>query len=91
MKAITPVTPPDDNLGVVRKASAWTTFVVWTAVCVLTVGALIEAYGSGPPYYSGTTNMDKWTSPWPYVVVVAGVAIVLTILLRWIATRGDKN
>jgi len=32
--------------------------------------SLIEAYGSGPPYYSRTTNMDKWSNPLPLLIVV---------------------
>ena len=46
---------------------------------------LDEAYGSGPPHYSMTTNMDKWNSPWPLVIgVVIGCFAVCWILIRWI-------
>ncbi|WP_175664265.1 hypothetical protein ACN9MG_25260 [Burkholderia ambifaria] len=37
---------------------------------------LNEAYGDGPPYYSRTTNMDKWTSPLPFLGVIDGAMLV---------------
>ncbi|EDT38101.1 conserved hypothetical protein [Burkholderia ambifaria MEX-5] len=37
---------------------------------------LNEAYGDGPPYYSRTTNMDKWTSPLPFLCVIDGAMLV---------------
>lgn len=39
---------------------------------------LIDAYGGGSPYYSGTTNMDKWEDPVPILLTVD--AITLTIV-----------
>jgi len=46
---------------------------------------LDEAYGSGPPHYSMTTNMDKWSSPWPLVIGVAIACLAICWLLtRWI-------
>jgi hypothetical protein len=45
---------------------------------------LWEAYGSGPPYYGRTTNMDKWSSPWPVLLVADGIcAAALFVLSRW--------
>lgn len=45
---------------------------------------LAEAYGSGPPHYGQTTNMDKWSSPWPGLLAVDAIgALVLFALLRW--------
>lgn len=35
------------------------------ALVLLHVDMLRDAYGDGAPYYGQTTNMDKWTSPWP--------------------------
>lgn len=46
-------------------------FVGW-----INYSALIEAYGSGAPYFDRTTNMDKWESP-----VLMLVAIDIGILL----------
>lgn len=45
----------------------------------LNVNVLTETYGAGPPYFGRTTNMDKWSSPWPWlgpVDVVAALAIL---------------
>ena len=45
--------------------------------------ALSEAYGAGPPYYSRTTNMDRWRDPLPELVVAElVVAVVAGVLLR---------
>ena len=45
---------------------------------------LMEAYGSGPPHYGQTTNMDKWSSPWPGLLKVDAIgAAMLLALLRW--------
>ncbi|MEE3623345.1 hypothetical protein UCD39_05000 [Nitrospirillum sp. BR 11752] len=41
---------------------------------------LWEAYGNGPPYYGGTTNMDKWESPWPILAPVDGVTVVVAAI-----------
>lgn len=46
-------------------------FIGW-----INYSALIEAYGSGAPYFDRTTNMDKWESP-----VLMLVAIDIGILL----------
>ena len=48
---------------------------------------LNEAYGSGPPHYSMTTNMDKWSSPWPLVI---GVVVVCSAVC-WLLLRGFKR
>ncbi|ADG16092.1 hypothetical protein HDG35_002623 [Paraburkholderia sp. JPY681] len=44
------------------------------SVAAFNVINLNETYGSGEPYYSRTTNMDKWTDPLPMLGVVDGVA-----------------
>ena len=31
---------------------------------------LNEAFGSGPPYYDRTTNMDKWSNPIPKLLLI---------------------
>ena len=46
---------------------------------------LIVAFGSGPPYYSQTTNMDKWQNPIPFLVLIDVVVIgVSTLGFKWI-------
>lgn len=47
-------------------------FVAW-----LNYDALSEAYGSGPPYYSRTTNMDKWNNPVPGLVAIDGLSLLV--------------
>jgi len=58
-------------------------FVV--AVAALNVINLNEAYGSGEPYYSRTTNMDKWTDPLPVLATVDGAAVLIVVagLVLW--------
>jgi hypothetical protein len=41
---------------------------------------LLEAYGSGPPYYARTINMDKWQNPLPALAVIDVTALVLLLL-----------
>jgi hypothetical protein len=53
--------------------------------------ALMEAYGSGAPYYSRTTNMDKWASPMPFVMIVLVATIIITLMLWWLSRRNTKN
>ena len=50
---------------------------------------VVESYGTGPPYYGRTTNMDKWTSPVPGLLAIdlpglgiAGGLIYLGLRLR---------
>ncbi|MFM0051199.1 hypothetical protein [Caballeronia grimmiae] len=38
---------------------------------------LIEAYGSGAPYYSRTVNMDKWVDPLPLLALVDALTVLL--------------
>ena len=56
-------------------------------VAVLNWSMLAEAYGSGPPYYSQTTNMDKWTSPW----TLLGPVDVLSALIVFALFRRGKR
>jgi len=49
--------------------------------------ALMEAYGSGPPYYWGTTNMDKWNNPIPMLIVIDAIGAVIIFFLIRIARR----
>jgi hypothetical protein len=40
-----------------------------------------EAYGAGPPYYSQTTNMDKWQDPSSQLVWLNGVGLAVVAVL----------
>jgi multisubunit Na+/H+ antiporter MnhC subunit len=55
------------------------------AILVVTIWinyiSLAEAYGNGPPYYSRTTNMDKWSNPIPFLIVVDIIAIGIMVLI----------
>ncbi|WP_322059356.1 hypothetical protein [Paraburkholderia sp. J63] len=52
---------------------------------------LNEAYGSGPPYYSRTTNMDKWTNPLPVLAAVDVFAVLVVALLALWIRRARRN
>ncbi|MHB9839904.1 hypothetical protein Q8F57_034335 [Paraburkholderia terrae] len=55
-----------------------------TLVAAFNVVNLIEAYGSGPPYYSRTVNMDKWQNPLPVLAAIDVAAlVVLGFGVRW--------
>jgi hypothetical protein len=59
---------------------------------VLLVGAfnvfnLNEAYGNGAPYYSRTTNMDKWVDPLPTLVSIDAFAVLLVSATLFLARR----
>lgn len=48
---------------------------------------LCEAYGSGPPYYNRTTNMDKWANPLPELAAVDAVALLVVLALIYVIRR----
>ena len=56
--------------------------------CVyVNVISLQEAFGTGPPYYGRTTNMDKWHNPIPFLAVLdLGLAGLICSLL-WIRSK----
>lgn len=68
----------------------WLKPLLTSCVVIITVATLWfdfhylnEAYGAGPPYFSRSTNMDKWTSPWPALVVVNALsASVIYLCVR---------
>lgn len=53
--------------------------------------ALVEAYGSGPPYYSRTTNMDKWNDPLPELILLDLGALAVAAALIWVGTRKPRK
>ena len=58
---------------------------VLASVTALVVAVLLshgiwqEYFGAGPPYYARTTNMDKWTNPWPELALINLVALAILI------------
>ena len=61
--------------------------LVLVAAAFVSYEALTEAYGAGPPYYSRTTNMDKWRDPLAEVLVGDLVASAVSGLLVWAGIR----
>ena len=51
------------------------------------VDSLTEAYGSGPPHYSRTTNMDKWTDPLPVLFLLDTISLAAVAGYLWWALR----
>lgn len=49
--------------------------------------ALTEAYGSGPPYYSRSTNMDKWRDPLPELIIADLLVSLAAGGLLWAGRR----
>ena len=53
----------------------------------VTYESLSEAYGAGAPYYSRTTNMDKWSDPLPELLIGDSVAIIVAVFLWRLGRR----
>ncbi|ALL64285.1 hypothetical protein K788_0008417 [Paraburkholderia caribensis MBA4] len=70
-----------------RTARAALLFAICIAallVAAFNIINLIEAYGSGPPYYSRTVNMDKWQNPLPVLAAIDVAAfVVIGFCVRW--------
>ncbi len=47
---------------------------------VINIQSLSEAYGSGPPYFGRTTNMDKWESPLPGLAMLDGLVLLIVVV-----------
>lgn len=41
---------------------------------------ITEAYGSGPPYFGRTVNLDKWSDPLPILLAVDALVLVVVIV-----------
>jgi hypothetical protein len=48
---------------------------------------IVESYGSGPPYYGRTTNMDKWTNPMPGLLAIDLPGLALAGGLSYLGLR----
>ncbi len=67
-------------------------FIIVFLTAAFNVLNLQEAYGDGPPYYGQTTNMDKWESPWPMLLPVDAVVIVLLgVYAIWLRRTRSRN
>lgn len=55
--------------------------VVVLACVAFSVAALTEAFGSGPPYFGRTVNMDKWHDPMPILIVADSIALIVAAVL----------
>lgn len=64
-----------------RALRACVALLLLGAVAWVSYASLSEAYGTGPPFYSRTTNMDKWEDPWPLVLGLDAGAIIVAALL----------
>lgn len=63
------------------------TVVVLALAAYVTATNLIEVYGSGPPYYGMTTNMDKWESPVGFLVALNALALLFFVVLGRVAYK----
>lgn len=58
--------------------------LLFAFVIFLDIDSIVGAYGDGPPYYGRTTNMDKWESPVPALIIGNGFSILVIFLAgRW--------
>jgi hypothetical protein len=69
----------------------WGALVLLAAVGWFNYRACTEAYGSGPPYYGRTTNMDKWSDPRPLLIKVDAAAALLLGLWWFRASRPGRR
>jgi hypothetical protein len=65
--------------------------VLLAGVAWLNFVNLAEAYGSGPPYYGRTTNMDKWSDPVPVLLLIDTIALTLVGVLVAAGVRGLRK
>ncbi len=65
--------------------------VLFFGVLTINFYWLVDAYGSGAPYYSRTTNMDKWSNPIP-VLLILDISTILLICvgMTYIKKRVNK-
>lgn len=66
-------------------------FIAVTCVIAFNVFNLIEAYGSGPPYYSRTTNIDKWQDPLTILLVIDVLMVAIVMFYFFIFKKAKKH
>jgi hypothetical protein len=59
-----------------RRITLVLSLLVMIALVWFNYASLAEAFGSGPPYYSRSTNMDKWVSPLPVLIPLDAIALL---------------
>lgn len=73
------------DFKVKRAFLGWLSYVASAAFIVIALMAtyfsLTEAYGSGPPYFGRTQNMDKWRDPIPVLAVVDLLCVAAAAIL----------
>ena len=77
-----------------RSARVLITMVIVTLVIAVVTFNWInvsEAYGGGPPYYSRTTNMDKWTDPLPVLGAVDALTVLVVLALVYDIRRRKRT
>ena len=57
----------------------------------INIQSLIEAYGSGPPYFGRTTNMDKWENPLPGLAMLDGLVLLIVVVAVVLFVRRQKE
>jgi hypothetical protein len=55
------------------------------------VVCLEDTFGSGPPYYGRTVNMDKWFDPRPMLVAVDAGTLLVVLTAAWWFRRGERR
>jgi len=77
------VTTKSVLLDLARAAGLLLFGVTCLFVVFVNVDAITEAYGSGPPYYDRTTNMDKWADPLPVLFAIdLAMALIAALIVR---------
>ncbi len=66
------------------------TLLVLIAGAIANCAIISEFYGGGPPYYSRTENMDKWSNPLPTLVAL-NLGLVLICALLFILGRKRRR
>ncbi|MBN3805553.1 hypothetical protein GXB81_21225 [Paraburkholderia sp. Ac-20336] len=79
------------KIPVARLLTGAILFAFVAAVVAFNLVNLNEAYGSGEPYYSRTTNMDKWSDPLPVLAVVDGVAVLAVAACFFLWRRASRT
>jgi hypothetical protein len=68
-------------------ASRIVVIAIFFVVAWISFDNYYEAFGPGPPYYSQTTNMDKWADPTGFIILCILGAIVLSAPLLYFIKR----
>ena len=66
------------HLGWISRTVSFALILIALAATYL---ALTEAYGSGPPYFGRTQNMDKWSNPIPLLTAIDVLCVSAAFLL----------